>query len=462
MSGDLADVGNGFKEAGVEQDRRNPDVAVVTAPYMGEAVAADATAVAVIGSGGSRNVRRRWPHTRRFIALPDAHAPQLMIPVDRPSIASYAIRNWWSGESRLQRLRNGLAPAAMKIGVFPDLSRSVTLGLPSAQAPFVVGGARAFGIPDEVDWFLTLGLGDVLTRAVFHVFPRPEPEPRWVVKFARVAGYADPFSKDERGLSLVADAGGSISAHAPRLIGRFDVAGLPASIEEAAVGRRLTYLLQTPGHRVRKLRAIDAVAEWIVEVGRQTAAPGRFFAPERNRLRTEVILPWRAAGVSEDLVDLVPEVPAVLQHNDLGCWNIVIGRHGFTAVDWESARRYGLPLWDLVYFLVDALVHLDGAWDPRRRETHAARLLRGELPSSAILFRWIEAAVDSLGITPSSVGPIVTLGWLHHGLSHVARQKASDSLVAGPRSTGTYGEWMVRLWLRDPCLGPRWSAWSGG
>lgn len=452
---------NGFEQAGVVQNTHRPDVAVVTAHHVREAEAAEAAAVAVIGRGGSRAIRHRWPHTRRFIALPDGHVPQLIVPVDRHAVASYAIRSWWSGESRLRRLRNELAVAGMGVGMFPDLSGSLAFGLANAQPPFVVSGAKAFGIPDNVDWFLTLGVGDALARAAFHVFAHGEPEPRWVIKFTRVEGYVDPFNRDERGLALVAEVGRSVSAHAPRLIGRFEAAGLPASIEESAVGRRLTYLLQAPGHRADKLRTIDAVAEWIVEVGRKSAAPGVALAPERRRLRTEVIPPWRSAGVPEDLVDLVPEVPAVLEHNDLGCWNIVTGQRGFMAVDWESARRYGFPLWDLVYFLVDALVHLDGAWDPGRRETHAASLLRGELPSSAILFRWIRAAVDSLGITPSAVGPIVTLGWLHHGLSQVARLKAVDSLVAGPHLTGTYGEWVAGLWLRDPGLGPWWSAWSG-
>jgi hypothetical protein len=183
-------------------------------------------------------------------------------------------------------------------------------------------------------------------------------------------------------------------------------------------------------------------------------------ATERVRLETDVIPHWRGAGAAGDLLDRVPDVPAVLQHNDLGCWNLVIRKGGFMAVDWESARRHGLPLWDLVYFLVDALVHLDGAWAAGTRQTHAARLLLGKLPSSAVLFRWVRAAVQSLGISDSAVGPIVTLGWMHHGVSKVARRMAMDELALGPGTDDTYGEWMAELWLREPGLGPSWSAWS--
>ena len=159
------------------------------------------------------------------------------------------------------------------------------------------------------------------------------------------------------------------------------------------------------------------------------------------------------------LVSGLPRLPAVLQHNDLGCWNVVVGGRGFTAVDWESARKHGLPLWDLLYFLVDALVHLDGAWQPDRREAHAARLLLGETASSEILFRWVAEAVRTLALPPDAVGPIVTLGWLHHGLSPVARDEASRTLAPGLRSDGTFAEWMARVWLSTPGLGTGWSSW---
>ena len=105
------------------------------------------------------------------------------------------------------------------------------------------------------------------------------------------------------------------------------------------------------------------------------------------------------------------------------------------------------------------LVHLDGAWQPDRREAHAARLLLGETASSEILFRWVAEAVRTLALPPDAVGPIVTLGWLHHGLSPVARDEASRTLAPGLRSDGTFAEWMARVWLSTPGLGTGWSSW---
>ena len=73
----------------------------------------------------------------------------------------------------------------------------------------------------------------------------------------------------------------------------------------------------------------------------------------------------------------------------------------------------------------------------------------------------MRAAVESLGLEPAAVGPIVTLGWLHHGLSRVARSAAAEAVAPALRADETYGEWMVRVWLFTPGLGPTWSSWSG-
>jgi hypothetical protein len=284
-----------------------------------------------------------------------------------------------------------------------------------------------------------------------------------VIKFARVPGYAAPFERDERGLRLAEAAGPAVTAHAPRLLGRFEVDGLAASVEQAAPGRRLTALLQGPAPRPAKLRAIEAVAGWLVELGRATAAAGPDLEPERRRLEREVLPAWAAAGVPGDLVARVPAVPGVLQHNDVGCWNVIVDGERFVAVDWESARWPGLPLWDLLYFHVDALVHLDGRWPAGERQAHAARLLRGEAgDSSRVLMRWLDRATSTLEIPRRAIAPIATLGWLHHGLSPGARAAAVASLAPGRLSTGTYGEWMADVWLTTPGLGPEWPALDTG
>ena len=176
----------------------------------------------------------------------------------------------------------------------------------------------------------------------------------------------------------------------------------------------------------------------------------------------EEVLPfWSDLGAPSDLVGRVESVSAVLQHNDLGSWNLVVRSEAdFTAVDWESARAVGFPLWDLVYFLTDALTHLDGASPPARRNAHNQRLFRGELASSGILFGWLRRSVEALGIPEKSVAPLVTLCWLHHGVSGVHRRVALDAHASGHVAADLPdAERIARLWLTAPGLGVSWDAW---
>ena len=158
------------------------------------------------------------------------------------------------------------------------------------------------------------------------------------------------------------------------------------------------------------------------------------------------------------MLDGLESLPGVLQHNDLGSWNIVVpdGRP-FTALDWESARSGGLPLWDLLYFLADSLTLIDGSAGTREG---FARLFRGESASSEWLFSWIRRAVDSLAIAPDRVGPIVTACWLHHGLSRGARLATLGEHVTTAADTDWRADAYASTWLRDPHLGPDWRTWA--
>jgi hypothetical protein len=449
-----------FRSAGIDTHAPDPDAAVVTARSAGVASSRAIPTVIVLGRGGRRAARRRWIYRRSFLSVPEVERPQLIFPVDRPHVARFVVDSWVSSESVAKRVRNRLAALSVAARMTPELSGSVCLGQSRLSPPFLVSEASALGVPSDSDWFVTFGHADALSRGVFHLFARGERLPSWALKFSRVPGNESPFDRDARGLAIAAQSGPVLRAHVPLLLGRFTCAGLPASVETAAVGKRLTHLLQARAPRGPKLRVIDEVASWIVDFGVQSSTSAATIRPELERLEQEVLPHWGGRGITTAILDGLEEVPAVLQHNDLGSWNIVAGGGSFTVVDWESASPHGLPLWDLVYFLVDALVHLDGEWSPSRRRLRAAKILRGEVASSAVLFRWIRRAVDVFGLPQGRVGRIVTLGWLHHGTSRFRRQATADSLRVGGGAEDTYGEWMSDVWLRERGLGATWSAWE--
>lgn len=390
----------------------------------------------------------------RVLALPNPTAPRLLVPlasrvalraalegVGRRSFASTAVRAAAGG-----LLERGVAPPRMTVTV-------ATRAEPPAS--WLLG--LLDGEPAESDsaWFLWLGDGDPLQRAVLH---RVGPGGGQVVKFSRVAGNTAPFEREVAVARTTARLPVSTIQHVPVPLRNGTIGALPFMVERRFAGRPLTEALLSRWPAARKLLLVEAVASWLHDVAAATVAPPSALAGERERLSTDVVPAWR--GAPADLVAATAGLPGVLAHNDVGTWNVVADRHGgFGVVDWESATDPGLPLWDLAYFLADALTLVElGRFDGR---TDAMLdLFRGRSPHSDLLFAHVRRAAGHLGISPDVVAPVVTLGWLHHGLSAGRRRGRLDELAGGaPADRVGPVAGLAEPWLRDPELGIGWKAW---
>ncbi len=454
--------------SGAEAEERPPDLLVTPGATL--PAAASPRGAILEGRGAGRRTRGSGYDWRRLLALPNVEDPEVLLPVRMPTQVRYALRRSPPAPT-WKRLRNRLIVPLLAAGVPPFGLTPSAVGSREPGAPFLVAAAiAALGLPGDLEWLLFPGEGDPLTRATFHLFADGETEPEWVLKFARVTGYADSFDRDERGLALASAAGEPVKGHAPRLVGRFESEGLHGSVETAALGRSLVSYLTSPAEpRSKKLAMIEEIAEWVIATGVATSAPPERLAPERMRLREEVIPAWAHAGASPALVDELPPLAAVMQHNDLGTWNIAVrpgsaGASRFTVLDWESARALGMPLWDLWYFLHLALAELDGfsgigERELRDRERHAVELFRGELPTSEILFRWTRRGVEACGVPPDAVGSLATLSFLHHGVSQSARAEAVREHAQASQALETLPPRLALHWLSDAALGPRWDRW---
>jgi hypothetical protein len=454
----------GLESAGIEvsddETGRGPaDVVVSPAQLVFRARQMKAPSIIVEGSR-ERPFRGGEYQARRLILRPTRERPTLALPLDQREPVSYALE-WWSVVDRPWKgARVRAARILIASGRFPSwASPVVTVATQAAEPPTFVAAARDLGVPGDVGWFLTFGQGDALSRNAFQLFQAGSDQPDWVLKFARVAGYAHRFDSDERGLRLAHAAGEVVAAHVPRLVGRFDVDGVHASLETAAVGRRLRDVLLMPGDRAGKLRLIDRIGAWIMELGERTKRPHETMAAERERLRTSVAPQWRELGVDSGLVDKLPPLPTVAQHNDLGTWNVVARNGDFVVVDWENARAAGLPLWDLLYFLGNAFVLLDTSDAPEQMPARMVRLFAGEAPSSPLLFSWVRRAVEAASVPSDAVGVIATLCWLSHSLS--AEGHNVDLATFTPRDPPRFHglEGIARAWMAHPALGPSWSVW---
>jgi hypothetical protein len=410
---------------------------------------------AILTEGRSVGVARQ--HLRTYLALPDLSQTRLLVPLDRGNVLRYVLETRWLPRSRRRALRK---TAVLRVPRLAELmrrmsSQCITVATEASSSPFLVASAAERLDEQHLDFFLVCGEGDYLARSAFVCFQRAAASPSWVVKFARVRGYAEPFERDERGLLLAAAAGGRAAAHSPRLLDRFMCDGFESSVESAAVGSNLADVLQSTLARSKKSRIVQAIAGWIVDVGLETrCAPAR---TETERLRRDVLPNWPAVPAST--LRGLDEVRGVLQHNDLGAWNVVVDDSSFTVLDWESAHDGGLPLWDLWYFLADVLPVLDGKAEDR--VTAFRRLFRGEAVSSPVLFEWTRRAVSAFDIHPDQVGRLATLCWLHHGLSHLPR---TDSLARHSRGPQARVQWpperFPHIWLEDPDLGLMWNRWQ--
>jgi hypothetical protein len=467
--GGLDDWRAGLEAAGVAvldepTEGEFPDLVVAPAAL---AVQASRTgARSLILEGSAERAFRGTYHTRRLVLRPSRARPTLALPLDQPTPVSYALERWSIVDRRWKTARMRAARALASRGVFPSwASPVVTVATHVAGPPAFVAAAGELGVPADASWFLTFGQGDALSRNAFQLFRAGSEEPEWVLKFARVAGYSKRFDSDERGLRLARAAGDPIAAHAPRMVGRFEVDGVHASLETAAAGRRLRDVLSTPGSRARKLDLIERIGGWILELGRLTRTSPETMAAECERLRSEVVPRWSGLGARPDLVDALPRLPAVVQHNDLGTWNVVADKGDFVVVDWENVREAALPLWDLLYFLADAFVILDhpqgSEASPEELPARMARLFAGEAPSSPVFFASVRRAAEAAAVPVEAVAPIATLCWLSHSLSADAHNMdiAVFTPQDPPRLHGFEG--MARAWMEHPALGPAWSAWHG-
>lgn len=467
--GDLVELRQAVAEAGIAADRDDvlaagpPDLVITTAKRWAEASALRPRALMALGRvrRPSRPGEQASGAVTRLLARPDHYRPRLLVPLGDRAVVGYALGLSVPPSRPKAASRRAVVTMAPRGAIRP---RSlVTINQSRPGPPFLVAAAGAIGIPDPVRWSLSLGRGDDLQRGVFHLFGPGEARPAWVLKFARLPGYRRPFDDDEAGMTALATRAPSASARGPRLLGRLVVDGLHASVESAAPGRPLSEVLDGPDPEATKRTLIDGIASWVVDMGRESRSVSGELEPELARLRDDVAPAWgRHPAASEAMAALDGgDIPGVLQHNDLGSWNIAVDGSAFTVLDWESARPVGLPLWDLVYFLTDALVSLQGPASVPVKLDRMLSLLRGQAGESAALFAHLRLASRSLGLPPDIVGPIVTLGWMQHGLSEGQRLEARGR-AGGSTQALSDAPPLGRLapaWFGDPALGPAWKAW---
>ena len=435
-----------LEEAGIEVVRgaEGEELVIAAAERADAALALRPRQLLLVAGRPWRRLRSAGWSAQAVQPLPDLERPELLVPLGQRAAVAYALRR----RSSLSRARLVGATELLARGVAAPGRPVLTAAARNGARPFLVRAAEESLGLDAAEWFFAFDpWAQRFTRGALHLFRTAEKEPAWVLKFARVPGLAELFDRDEQGLRLAARSP-VVALHAPKLVGRLEVAGLHASVETAAVGTRLPTLLALPRRRAERLAAVERVADWVVRVGVETASRDSRLQADLQRLDP--------AFATE-----LAQVPAVFSHGDLVGENVIVTGEGFTVLDWESAREHGSPLWDLLSFLTGSLAALDGLEDESRREEHFARLWRGELPSSEVLFRWTRRAVEAGGIPPQAVGPLATVLWQSYARLDEDMAERLELAESRPREREPATVRFVRRWLADPLLGPGWDRWRG-
>jgi hypothetical protein len=436
--GELDDWREGLERAGIEAGAE-PELVVAPAARVREALALGPRLLVVDGITSGLD---GWSR-RTIVPLPHPAEPELLLPVGGGSAVRYAIRRW-----RIRSVRNTVARELLARGLAPPGRRRVTVAARSGGPPFFVARALEELPTNEAGWFAAFDrFAGAFSRGAFYLFPPGAKAPEWVVKFARQPGLAHLFEGDERGLAAAARGPALVARRAPRLVTRFEIDGLHASVETAATGERLPTLLER-SKPTRGLAEIDRIAAWLVDVAAATKSTPAALEPERRQL--EELL---ARGLLTPPLDL-GDVPAVFQHGDLNAENMFVRSDDFEVVDWESATSHGFPLWDLFFFLTDALAIVDGVDSEEARTRHFVRLWRGELESSRVLYRWTRSLAEAVALPTAAVGALATALWVSYAV------RDSEQLARLAEVEPTPGEpptlQIARRWLSEPGLGPSW------
>jgi hypothetical protein len=459
--GDLSEWRDGLEQAGVELvTAERAELIVVPSDRAAEALASQPEHVVIEGGRPARRLRAAGLSPTVLLPLPNVDRPELLLPAGHADPVRFAVRQWRPGNSPRTRARNAVARELVARGLVPPGRRTVTVASRLPGEPFFVRAAvESLGLEAE-DWFMSFGRwAKRFSRGAFFLSGEHDAAPRWVIKFGRIPGLGDIFDRDEQGLRLAAGSAELVAARAPRFVGRFEVDGLHASVETAALGESLTAALDSSRPASERLAVVENIAEWLVQVGAETSTPPEALEGELARLQAEVVPRWARQGLAQDVIEKLPPVPAVLQHGDVYGENVLLaGDGGFTVVDWESAREHGLPLWDILYFLTRAIAALDDLRTEAEREEHFVQLWLGELPSSELLFRWTRRAVEAVGIPAEAVGTLATLLWLSYAQLD-SDQAAEIEAVEGAAAEQPATVQFARRLLTEPGLGPGWERW---
>lgn len=277
----------------------------------------------------------------------------------------------------------------------------------------------------ELSFVLVTPQHETSNNVLFIVREARSPTPRLVVKVPRLRDATSALAHEAAILELLEERLDTSRTSVPHLLGYDDGEAPSVLVESALNGRHLD------PHVIRRAtkRYVDAVVAWLEAqpvTGRSDLAsferlietPIQGFGSALQGVPDETWLAQRTLELLEPLRDA--DIPLVLEHGDLAHPNLIWSSEGqIGVIDWELADERGLPLQDLVFFLMYvASSSRDAAEHPERW----ARAFDGAFIDSGAWARpFVVREGARLGLDSSLLTPLFVACWARYTTRVVAR-----------------------------------------
>jgi hypothetical protein len=295
---------------------------------------------------------------------------------------------------------------------------------------YLRAAAAQAGMPiDDHRWTLSAPGGYPSKKVLLQLFAPGRAAPEYLVKFAREPRFNDRVENSWVALRQLHERDLAAPAVVPEPVFAGHAGGLAFAAERAVAGSAF---------RARTTARPDcalarAALDWFVDLGAKTADPRIASCEEVGTALLGLLDRFRAAyepraDVREFLGAQIATVAAhpgtfsvAFQHGDPGIWNLLVDPEGALVVlDWEAADIYGMPLWDVFYFMRSF-----GVWVARAGGT--TDQLRGFEqqffePSALndLLGDGVARICHDAGIDRALVEPLFYTCWMHRALKEAS------------------------------------------
>ena len=430
-----------------------PDLAVLVDPSARE-LAAAATA---LPSGGTLYAEWYRPRSRRRLAreleragLNDVRwywpwprpskGPAFWLPLDAPDALAFFLEQRRRSAPLRRRVPTAIWPLVRRLGLLVPLC--AVARKPGGGPDAVDEALRRHAHGDRISWILLSGGRRTINKVVGLPVVHPAKRPAVVVKFAR-SGLEDDALRHEHDVLQAVEAARPAQPGVPKALFLERRSGRLALGETALEGEPLIWQL----NRATLHPFCGLVTDWLVGLVDSERTHDGDWRPrlvdeplERfARDYASVLEPWELDQARAAFASL-PDLPVSCEQRDCAPWNVLLAGDTVSVADWESAEPRGLPGLDLVYFLTNAALVVDGVLD-------TGPVVPAYLESRRTLAEHEQRYCERIGLDEALLPTLRLLCWTIHARSEAIRFEQD---AAGQPSPGTLGGGVfLALWRAE-------------